>query len=84
MQKDNRFFDDLNKLVSGAAGSFVEMTRELEKTVQQQVGHFLERSNLVTREEFDVVREMAEKARKENEELRAEINALRAPKKTKK
>jgi BMFP domain-containing protein YqiC len=77
MNKDNPFFDDLSKLASGAAGSFLEMTREMEKLVRTQVSSVLERSNLVTREEFEVVRAMAEKARAENEALREELESLK-------
>ncbi|MAR55863.1 MAG: pyrroline-5-carboxylate reductase [Rickettsiales bacterium] len=77
MDKGSTFFDDLSKLATGAAGSFREMGREMEKTVRHQVDAFLERSNLVTREEFEVVRAMAEKARAENEQLRIELEALK-------
>lgn len=76
MQKDQKLFDDLSRLASGAAGSLLDMKREIEASVQAQVEKMIERMNLVTREEFDAVKAMAEAARAENEALNARLEAL--------
>ena len=77
MQKDSRLFEDFAKMASGAAGSLMDLRREVEAMVGDKIERLLSRSNLVTREEFEVVKAMAEKARSENEALRAEIETLK-------
>lgn len=76
MQKDNKFFEDLAKMASGAAGSFMEMGREMEAMMHAQVEKILGKMNLVTREEFDTVMGMLTKARMEQEELKTRLNDL--------
>lgn len=78
MQKDHKLFDDLSKLASGAAGSLLDMRREIETTIAAQVDKMAARMNLVTREEFDAVQAMAEAARRDNEALSERIAALEA------
>jgi len=78
MMKDSKLFDDLSKMASSAAGSVMDMKREVEAMVQAKIDAWIARSQLVTREEFEVVRDMAQKARSENEALKAEIAALKA------
>lgn len=78
MQKDNPLFDDLSRLASGAAGAMMDMRREMEQMAAEQVRRMAERLELVTREEFEVVRDLAEKARLENEALKVRIEALEA------
>lgn len=80
MQKNNPFFDDIAKMATGAASGLLEMRHEIERMVQQQFEKLSAKMDFVTREEFEVVRKMAQKAREENEALRKEINALK-PKK---
>ena len=80
MQKNSQFFDDIAKMATGAASSMLEMRHEVERMVQQQFEKLSTKMNFVTREEFEVVRDMAQKARKENEALRKELAALK-PKK---
>lgn len=77
MQKDSRFFEDVAKLASGAAGAAMDMKRELEAAVTDKVERLMARGNFVTREEFEVVKAMAQKAREENEALRAELAKLK-------
>lgn len=77
MQTNNKFFDDLAQLASGAAGAMHSVKNEMEGQFQAWLEKQLSAMNLVTREEFDVVRAMAEKARQENEALRAELDALK-------
>jgi BMFP domain-containing protein YqiC len=76
MQKDNKFFDDLARMASGAAGGLLEMKREIDGMVASQLEKLLQRMNLVTREEFDTVQEMLVKSRLEQEELKKRLEAL--------
>lgn len=76
MQKDSRLFEDMAKMISGAAGAAMDMRREFEAMVTDKIERFMGRGQFVTREEFEVVKAMAEKARAENEALRAEIGKL--------
>lgn len=76
MQTDNRLFDDFAKVMGGAVGAFSGLRNEFEQWVKGQVEGLLGRMDLVTREEFEAVRAMAEKARGENEALAARIAAL--------
>lgn len=76
MQKDNRFFDDVAKLASGAAGGFMDMKREMEAWVHAQAEKWLQNMHLVTREEFDAVQGMLAKARAEQEELKKRLEKL--------
>ncbi len=78
MQKDSRLFEDLAKIASGAAGSVMDMRREFEAMVSDKIERILGANRFVTREEFEVVRAMAEKARAENEALKAEIEKLKS------
>lgn len=77
MQKDSRLFEDLAKMASGAAGSVLDMRRELESMLADKLERFMAREKFVTRDEFEVVEAMAEKARAENAALRAELDALK-------
>ncbi len=76
MQKDSRIFDDFARLASGAAGTFADMNREFEALALDKVEKLLARMNLVRREEFEVVRLMAEQARVKQEELEKKIAIL--------
>jgi BMFP domain-containing protein YqiC len=76
MQKDSRFFDDFAKLASGAAGTVLDMKREVEAMVMDKVEKLLGRMNLVRREEFEVVRLMAEKVRVKQEQQEEKIAYL--------
>ncbi len=72
----SRFFDELAKLMTNAAGAASGVRKEVDSLVQTQVERVLNNLNVVKREEFDVVREMAEKARTENDKLAARIAEL--------
>jgi BMFP domain-containing protein YqiC len=72
----SRFFDELAKLMTNAAGAASGVRKEVDSLVQTQVERVLNNLNFVKREEFDVVREMAEKARMENDKLSARIAEL--------
>ncbi len=78
MQKDSRVFEDISKIVNGAAGVAMDARRELEAFVGDKIERLVSRGKFVTREEFEVVKAMAEKARAENIALRAELEKLKA------
>lgn len=78
MQNRNKFMDDLSQLMTNAAGVAQGARDEAEGAMRGLVDRFLADRNLVTREEFDAVREMAVKAREQNEALEARIAALEA------
>lgn len=78
MQKDSKLFEDIAKMASGAAGTVMDMRREFEAMVADKIERLISRGQFVTREEFEVVRDMAQKARAENETLKAEIEKLKA------
>jgi BMFP domain-containing protein YqiC len=72
----SRFFDELAKLMTNAAGAAQGVRKEVDTLVQTQVERVLNNLNVVKREEFDVLRDMAEKARSENDALAARIAEL--------
>ena len=78
MQSDNRFLDDAAKLAGGAIGTLAGLRREIETLARQQFERLLARMDLVTRDEFDAVKEMAAKARAEQEDLAARLDAVEA------
>ena len=72
----SRFFDDMSRLMTNAMGVAQGAKSEAETAMKGWVDRWLAERNLVTREEFEVVREMAIKARSENAELRAMVAAM--------
>lgn len=77
-QTSNRFLDDFARLMTDAAGVAQGMRREVETAFRGQAERFLDELDIVQREEFDAVRQMAALAREENEALKARIAALEA------
>jgi hypothetical protein len=78
MQTRDKMFDDISKLMTNAAGMAQGMKTEAETAMKSWMERWLADAELVAREEFDAVREMAVKAREENESLSARIAALEA------
>jgi len=76
MQPSNRLFDDLSKLMTNAMGVAQGARAEAETAMKSLMDRWLADRDFVTREEFDAVRAMAQKAREENEALKARITAL--------
>lgn len=76
MQTQSPFFDDLAKLMTEAAGAADGVRREAETIVKSQFQRLAAEMDLVTREEFDAVKDMARAAREENEALKARLAAL--------
>ena len=74
----SRFFDEIAKLMTSATGAAQGVRKEVDTLVQAQVERVLNNINVVKREEFDVVRDMAEKARMENDRLAARVAELEA------
>ncbi len=74
----NRIFDDFAKLMTDAAGAAQGVRNEVENAFKAQMESWLNSMDLVKREEFEAVREMAAKARDENDALAARIAELEA------
>ncbi|AYG66841.1 MULTISPECIES: accessory factor UbiK family protein [unclassified Rhizobium] len=74
----NRILDEFAKLMTDAAGAAQGVRREIETAFNAQAERWLNSMDIVKREEFEAVREMAIKARDENEALLARIDALEA------
>lgn len=75
-QTTNRFLDEFAKLMTDAAGAADGLRKEAEQLFKTQGERFLREMDVVRREEFEAVKEMAEKARAENERLEARIVQL--------
>lgn len=85
MQTDNKILDDLSRAATGALSAFTAMRQEVEGQMHLVLERWLQTQNLVAREEFEAVKEMASNARIENErlaarlaELESEINRLKS------
>ena len=76
MQTDNRFLDDLAKVASGALGSVSGVKHEVEMRIQQQLERLLGRMNLVSRDEFEAMKAVAQAAREAQIRLEARILSL--------
>ena len=81
MQSQNPMIADFVKLVNGAAGTFAGMTREAQEGARERIKETVGGLDFVSREEFEAVKEMAAKARAENEALSARLDALEAKRK---
>ncbi|MEQ8897849.1 MAG: accessory factor UbiK family protein [Roseovarius sp.] len=76
MQTRNKVFDDISQLMTNAMGVAQGAREEAETAMKSLIDRWLADRDFVTREEFDAVRAMAQKAREENEALKARIEAL--------
>jgi BMFP domain-containing protein YqiC len=72
----SRILDDIARLATDAAGAAQGVRREVETVVKTQIERLLRDLDVVTREEFEAVREMALIAREENDKLSARLAAL--------
>jgi BMFP domain-containing protein YqiC len=75
-QTSNRFFDEIGRLMNDAAGAAQGVKREVDTVVRNQAEKILRDLDIVKREEFEAVKDMARLAREENEALKARIAAL--------
>ncbi|MBC6406827.1 MAG: accessory factor UbiK family protein [Rhodobacteraceae bacterium] len=83
MQTPNKFLEDVSQLMTNAMGVAQGAREEAQTAFKSMVERWLAEQNLVTREQFEAVRRMAQKAREENAALEARVEALeaeRAPK----
>ncbi|MEL6563519.1 MAG: accessory factor UbiK family protein [Pseudomonadota bacterium] len=78
MQARGKIFDDISQLMTNAMGVAQGAREEAETAMKSMVDRWLADRDFVTREEFDAVRAMAQKAREENEALKARLDALEA------
>lgn len=81
MQGPNKFLDDMSKLMTNAMGVAQGAKTEAETAMKGWIDRWMADRDFVTREEFDAVKAMAQKAREENEALQARIAALEGKKK---
>lgn len=77
-QTSNRIFDEMARLMNDAAGVAQGVRREFDTLFRVQAERILRELDVVQREEFEAVKEMARLAREENETLKARIEALEA------
>ena len=78
MQTRNPFIDDLTKMANGAMGALSGVKDEVEARVRDQIAKILDGMDIPRRDEFEVVKAMAAKAREENEELKKQLAELQA------
>jgi len=76
MQVDNKLLDDLARVAAGAAGAVTGIRDEVEAQMRQRMERLLARMDVVSREEFEVVRELAANARREQEALALKVADL--------
>ena len=75
-QTNNRIFDEMARLMNDAAGVAQGVRKEFDTLFRSQAERILRDLDVVKREEFEAVKEMARLAREENEALKARIEAL--------
>jgi hypothetical protein len=76
MQTRNKIFDDLSQIMTNAMGVAQGAKDEAENALKSMMDRWLADRDFVTRDEFDAVRAMAQKAREENEALKARLDAM--------
>lgn len=78
MQSDNKLFDDIARMVNGAAGTIAGMTREAEASLRERTKEFVGGLDFVGRDEFEAIKAMAAAARDEADALKLRLDALEA------
>ena len=78
MQSQNRLFDDLARVASGAMGALVGVRDEMEELFRQRLERYLAEAEMVPRDEFDTIKAVAVQAREAQEVLEARVAALEA------
>ncbi|MCR9069726.1 MAG: accessory factor UbiK family protein [Rhodobacteraceae bacterium] len=81
MQNRNKIVEDLSQLMTNAMGVAQGAREEAETAIKSMMDRWLADRDFVTREEFDAVRAMAQKAREENDVLKARLDAMERKKK---
>ncbi len=77
MQIKNKFIDDIAKTATGLAGSLTNAKGEVDTLLKTQLERLLADMDMISREEFETVKKMAQKAREENELLQQELQTLK-------
>lgn len=78
MQSQNRFFDDLVKMMNGVAGTMAGVGREAEGSMREKMREWVGGMDFISRDEFEAVKAMAIAARDENDALKSRIEVLEA------
>jgi BMFP domain-containing protein YqiC len=78
MTQNSRFFDEIGRMMNGAAGAADGLRREVETMVRSQAERFVADMDLVKREDFDALREQVQLQDAEIKALQADIAALKA------
>ncbi|WP_296679532.1 accessory factor UbiK family protein [Novosphingobium sp.] len=78
MQSENPLFADIAKLLNSAAGTMAGMGREAREAARERMKEAMGGLDFVSRDEFEAVKDMAAKAREENEALKSRLAALEA------
>ncbi len=76
MQTENRLFDDLARMANGAINTLSGVREEVESRLRERVERWLAEMDMVPREEFEAIKELAQKARAEQEDLTAKVAEL--------
>jgi BMFP domain-containing protein YqiC len=76
MQTENRLFDDLARMANGAINTLSGVREEVESRLRERVERWLAEMDMVPREEFEAIKELAQKARAEQEDLTVKVAAL--------
>jgi BMFP domain-containing protein YqiC len=76
MQTENRLFDDLARMANGAINTLSGVREEIESRLRERVERWLAEMDMVPREEFEAIKELAQKARAEQEDLAVKVAAL--------
>jgi len=76
MQSDNKFIDDLTKVASSAVSTMFNVKKEADALVKQNLERMLGNTNAISREEFEAIKELAIRARSEQEKLEQRISEL--------
>lgn len=78
MQTQNKLFDDLSKVATGAMGTIAGLGREMEAMMRERFERLVAGMDLIKRDEFEAVQTMAANARAEADALAARVSALEA------
>ena len=76
LKTDNRFFDDLAKVATGAVGALSGARQQIHQEIRSQINRFIVEMDFVPREDFETVEAMAREARIQNQKLEARVKAL--------
>ena len=78
MNNENKFFEDVARLASSASGSLYEIKKQIDAQIKDQVQKFADKTENISKEDFEVIKEMAMKARKSQEKMAAKLKELEA------